>query len=845
MAASLAAQSSMPLGKFINFLSDRYQIDVAIDPALLNQYQIDAASLNEKNIAASLEQIFEDSGLEYYYLDNNQILLRKSNLPQASGNQSFTGRVVDANTGQPLEFAAVYTVGYRHGTASDQAGNFSIQLEDGAKDSIEFSYLGYNKTRLPVSQISGATIRLTPHSQTVERITIIASGQHFVSGMKSEYNATYHNYSYTSLPGQDLHRSIQKLSGVTKSEKATTGIRGYGSDKTLTLVDNIPVLNTGHYYNIISGLNELYFDEFTLFKNQFPTSYGNALGGMVQFSSTDKNNATLRTTSNLLYSGAALHLVVSPKLTVKAGGRISYLGINDSGILAKNFNQLRFESNNTTATGIVSNLPIADFNDANFKVRYAYNNKGYIECNGLMSNDNTLLDWQNDRQFFIQNQSVVLTQKFVNARQISNKGLSLRHFGVLSKNVSITTDLYNYRFRDSFNLINENTDFFNGKENKIYTSYQHIQDIRLTGLKSGLEMKFNEASTFKMGIDISHMQLELSTSENTNKPLELNQQATQPAVFMEYLFKNEKWSLNGGVRLVKPSGFNELYFQPQISASFRPLAGIEMKGSLARRVQNFNQFDFETRFAQNLKYFYISQKDFLPLQQSTSYMLGGRWTRAGFLFDMELWLNHATGSQLFTTLNTGNRSGPPMPFAYRFFTGETTTRGIDFTLAYKAGSFKYSLAYTLSKATQQFEGIYRNLIVPSPDDRRHQLTAGLDYKLKQWNFNTSITYLSGTPYLSFDKSRNMGPKDNSNRKDIIAYLPPYVSLDAGIFYAFTFSKLQLTLGATASNLTNHTNIKFLQQTGEFDDKKNMQPLVTGNQSLMLGRFFNFHVSTRF
>ena len=65
-----------------------------------------------------------------------------------------------------------------------------------------------------------------------------------------------------------------------------------------------------------------------------------------------------------------------------------------------------------------------------------------------------------------------------------------------------------------------------------------------------------------------------------------------------------------GVRLVKPSGFNELYFQPQISASFRPLAGIEMKGSLARRVQNFNQFDFETRFAQNLKYFYISQKIF-------------------------------------------------------------------------------------------------------------------------------------------------------------------------------------------------------------------------------------------
>ena len=50
-------------------------------------------------------------------------------------------------------------------------------------------------------------------------------------------------------------------------------------------------------------------------------------------------------------------------------------------------------------------------------------------------------------------------------------------------------------------------------------------------------MKFNEASTFKMGIDISHMQLELSTSENTNKPLELNQQATQPAVLWNICLK--------------------------------------------------------------------------------------------------------------------------------------------------------------------------------------------------------------------------------------------------------------------------------------------------------------------
>ncbi|MBK7008626.1 MAG: hypothetical protein IPH36_08345 [Saprospiraceae bacterium] len=60
-----------------------------------------------------------------------------------------------------------------------------------------------------------------------------------------------------------------------------------------------------------------------------------------------------------------------------------------------------------------------------------------------------------------------------------------------------------------------------------------------------------------------------------------------------------------------------------------------------------------------------------------------------------------------------------------------------------------------------------------------------------------------------------------------------------------FNKWKINFGISVANLTNHTNVKFLQHTGEFDDKKNMQPMITGNQALMLGRFFNLHIGTRF
>jgi hypothetical protein len=167
-------------------------------------------------------------------------------------------------------------------------------------------------------------------------------------------------------------------------------------------------------------------------------------------------------------------------------------------------------------------------------------------------------------------------------------------------------------------------------------------------------------------------------------------------------------------------------------------------------------------------------------------------------------------------------------------------KGVDIAAAFITPTLKYSLAYTLSKATQKFDGIYRNLIVPSPDDRRHQLTVGCDYKKNQWTINTSLSYLSGVPYLSFEKSRDKGPKDKASRQEIIAYLTPYFSWDAA--QIMRFNKWKINFGISVANLTNHTNVKFLQQVNLMT--KNMQPykqatrLYVGSVLTPIGTGFN-------
>jgi hypothetical protein len=844
--SSIVAQEKMSLDHFVEHLSKKYKIEVSIDPALLKEYHIDPTELDENNVVKSLAPIFIKSGLDFYQLDENQILLRKSIQEDNNTQQRVSGKILDAATQQPLAFAAIYTTDLANGTTSNEAGSFVLNINNRTADSIEFSYLGYKKIRLSMEECKRGNIFLEAQRHTFENVVIVARGSHFLTGMASHYQSQYQNFRYSVNPAIDIHKNIQKLPGVNKSDNATIGIRGQGSDKTLTMVENIPVLNTGHYYNIISGLNELYFDEFVLFKNQYPSSFGNALGGMVQFLSKPQSDNKLRTTSNLLYSGLAADLRPLPSLSIKGGGRISYLDINQKGILASNFNQLKYETNNNSTNGIVAELPNASFSDANMQIRWAYNKNAYIEINGLLSNDNALLDWLNNRQFFIQNQSVTLTQTFSNYRKLNNNGLSFKHKTALTKKINLVTDIYTYRFLDSFHLSNTNIDYFNGTENTIKTDYIHRQQVAMNGIKSALQISMSDKMNLYTGLDYVQMEVQLNTSENTNIPLLLDQKGSQLAFYSDLLYQHHKWNFAAGIRVNRPSGFNDFYLQPQLSVSYQLIPGLEVKSSISRRVQNFNQFDFETRFAQNLKYYYISEKDFLPLQYNTSCMAGARFSRSNFMVDVEFWQNQSSGSQLFTTLVNGVKpGGPPTPPSYTFFSGETLVKGVDIAAAFSTPTLKYSLAYTLSKATQKFDGIYRNLIVPSPDDRRHQLTVGCDYKKNQWTINTSLSYLSGVPYLSFEKSRDKGPKDKASRQEIIAYLTPYFSWDAGASYEVDLGEMKLNFGISVANLTNHTNVKFLQQTGEFDDKKNMQPIITGNQALMLGRFFNIHIGTRF
>ncbi len=87
-----------------------------------------------------------------------------------------TGKVLDADTGQPLIGATILAVGTDHGTITNIDGSFSFPLPDGVH-TIEVSYTGYEKNKLDVQPGTPVTVRLRPSAESLDEVAITASGK--------------------------------------------------------------------------------------------------------------------------------------------------------------------------------------------------------------------------------------------------------------------------------------------------------------------------------------------------------------------------------------------------------------------------------------------------------------------------------------------------------------------------------------------------------------------------------------------------------------------------------------------------------------------------------------------
>src|SRR5690625_4025985 len=219
-------------------------------------------NVEEMTINQALWTILEGTGFRFAVSSHGQLVIMKqpgyeSIERQVEGylQETVTGRVLDAQTGEALPGVNVIVAGSEEetgsiiGTQTDLDGNYSINVPDGLH-TLAFTYIGYQRLEVDIDGRSNIDIQLQQDIQMLDDVVVVGYAeqrQATLTGAVSRVNSE----EITNIPVSQMSQSLQgRISGVTVTQNmgapgsntATIRIRGIGTlgnSNPLVLIDGV------------------------------------------------------------------------------------------------------------------------------------------------------------------------------------------------------------------------------------------------------------------------------------------------------------------------------------------------------------------------------------------------------------------------------------------------------------------------------------------------------------------------------------------------------------------------------------------------------------------------------
>jgi len=293
------------------------------DNVLPHDERIDVEA-NDLTVPQILDIVMRRSPLAYQLLPNRLIVItpRAGTPAAAPDDERITGKVLSP-TGDPLAGASVRIKGGTLGTSTDSAGNFTLNVPDGA--TLVISYVGYQSQELAVSGRNRFDITLTALPGSINEVVVIGYGtarKRDLTGAVSTINSRDIN----SLPVAGSDQIMQgKAAGVAVTQ--VTGAPGDGvsviirgqasflSSVPLYVIDGVPTAD---------GINEISpndIESISVLKDASSASiYGaRAANGVVIITTKKGTNGRPKVSLNA-YTG-----VQTPEHLIKMANTAEYL----------------------------------------------------------------------------------------------------------------------------------------------------------------------------------------------------------------------------------------------------------------------------------------------------------------------------------------------------------------------------------------------------------------------------------------------------------------------------------------------------------------------------------------
>ncbi|MEQ9467900.1 MAG: TonB-dependent receptor [Ekhidna sp.] len=795
-SAVLAQEGSLvpdSLKSYLSYLSERHNVqfsylDRTVEGKLIS---IDTtANLTLTDVLPLLEQ---HTRLRFERLTDDHVVVRSF---VDSDLVSLCGYVNDYS-GEPM-IAATVSYSLKDGVFTDQSGYFKFDsIPYGARLTIRS--VGYQTKHLNVKELSFSNCPKFKLGESVNVLDEVVVSNYLAAGIHKNLNAVKIDpdelKALSGLVEPDLLQSIQQAPGVNSPYETAAGlhVRGGLPDQNLVLWNGIKTYNQGHFFGMISAFNPYITDKVTFIKSGTSARYGDRVSSVIDIATGDEPSDRISggAGTNMIYADGFVNLpLISSKLSLQLSARRSFSDVFET----FTYNQMadRVFQNTKISEGSSVNQQSNNrffFNDFTSNIIWQLNKNNKLSINALYN--------KNDLDF--QSINMDINQSYNDMLLNANEGLAVNWKNASAPwSFDMDVNYAKYILQYDFIVSDDDTVTRSSKKNR----------VRESGARLNGSYIWNDKHRISLGYHFSHNQTQYAyetSGSSYNLVLDADNTTIQThSMFTEYIFTDDEFHIQPGVRLNHYAELGETYVEPRLY----------MQKSLTRHISVSTSGEYRTQVASQIKESVVSDlslenkvwalasSDRFPVIRSHQLTLGAAFKKKGWQIDLEGYRKKVID---VTTLIFGYLN----PQDNEFRSGDSRIWGADLFIKKRWTSYESWISYSYVRTENAFTGLNNNEPFPGSWNIEHTVRWTNNYTAGKWSFSLGWMWHTGKSYTDVSDEGAEGPVSivygalNGNN------LPVYHRLDCSALYEFTARKIdhiRYRIGLSVINLYDRRNL---------------------------------------
>jgi TonB-linked SusC/RagA family outer membrane protein len=249
------SKKMMSLEASLKALEKKYDATFIYKSALVEGKTVPKKVVNANDFQTAFAKLLKYAHLTYDRIGKRSFLLSAATEQLANDvvQETVSGTVTDAQTGDPLPGVNILVVGTSTGAATDSKGHYSVNVPS-LQDTLRFSFIGYQTQTVAIDGRTSIDVTLKPTVFSGQQLVVVGFGKQKESDLTG---------SISSISSKDLNagvnasisQSIQgKIAGVHVTRNSgrpgagiSVRVRGVssinGGNRPLYVIDGLPMDN--------------------------------------------------------------------------------------------------------------------------------------------------------------------------------------------------------------------------------------------------------------------------------------------------------------------------------------------------------------------------------------------------------------------------------------------------------------------------------------------------------------------------------------------------------------------------------------------------------------------------